>query len=156
MTDPSRRPDMEPAPTPQEKAAEAKAAADKRAADKAAKTTKSDASSAPLGAESLNDSAPTGGRAGESGDPVVQRLLAIKQGHQMNRDAIDPPVVDVSGLDAIDEVIAEVDDELADLGFPQESQADRKARLRKEAEDAKAKVDAVAKRRADRAEARDK
>jgi hypothetical protein len=151
---------MEPAPTPQqlaaEKAAAAEKVADKKAADKAAKTTKSDASSAPVGAESLNDSVPTGGRAGESGDPVVQRLLAIKQGHQMNRDAIDPPVVDVSGLEAVDEAIAEVDDELADLGFPQESQADRKARLQQEAEDAAAKVEAVAKRRADRAEARDK
>jgi hypothetical protein len=94
--------------------------------------------------------------AGESGDPEVQRLLAVKQGHQMNRDLVDPPVVDEKGLEAIDEAIADVDDQLADLGYPQESQADRKARLVKDAEDAQAKEDAVAKRRADRAAARDK
>lgn len=107
-------------------------------------------------AASLNDSAPTAGRAGESGDPTVQRLLAMKQGHQMNRDAIDPPVIDKSGLADVDEAIAEIDDQLADLGFPQESQADRKARLEKEAKDA-AKLEAVsAKRRDDRAAAREK
>ena len=92
--------------------------------------------------------------AGESTDPEVQRLLAVKQGHQMNRDLIDPPVVDETGLEAIDDAIAEVDDQLADLGYPQESQADRKARLEKDAKDAAEKVKAVAKRRADRAEAR--
>ena len=115
-------------------------------------TTKSDTPAA----ASLNDSAPTGGRAGESGDPAVQRLLAMRDGHLMNRDAIDPPVVDESGLEAVDEAIAEIDDELAELGFPQESPTDRKARLQKAAKDATAKVEAVAKRRADRAEARSK
>jgi len=94
--------------------------------------------------------------AGESGDPEVQRLLAVKQGHQMNRDLIDPPVVDEKGLEAVDEQIAEVDDQLADLGYPQESQADRKARLEKDAKDAADRDAAVAKRRADRAAARDK
>jgi hypothetical protein len=99
--------------------------------------------------------APSAG-AGSSGDPNVQRLLAIKQGHQMNRDLLDPPVVDKAALDAADEAIAEVDDQLADLGFPQESQADRKARLEKAAADAaKAEADA-AKRREDRAAAREK
>jgi len=94
--------------------------------------------------------------AGSSGDPNVQRLLAIKQGHQMNRDLLDPPVVDKAALEAADEAIAEVDDQLADLGFPQESQADRKARLEKAAADAaKAEADAV-KRREDRAAAREK
>ena len=123
-------------------------------------TTKSDtptpAPAATPAAASLNDSAPTGGRAGESGDPTVQRLLAIRDGHLMNRDTIDPPVVDESGLYAIDAAIADVDDELAELGFPQESPTDRKARLQKAAKDAAAKVDAAAKRRADRAEARTK
>ena len=122
-------------------------------------TTKSDTSPAPAAtpaAASLNDSAPTGGRAGESGDPTVQRLLAVREGHLMNRDTIDPPVVDESGLEAIDAAIADVDDELAELGFPQESPTDRKARLQKAAKDAAAKVDAAAKRRADRAEARTK
>jgi len=94
--------------------------------------------------------------AGSSGDPNVQRLLAIKQGHQMNRDLLDPPVVDKAALEAADEAIADVDDQLADLGFPQESQADRKARLEKDAKDAaKAEADAV-KRREDRAAAREK
>jgi hypothetical protein len=115
-------------------------------------TTKADTPAA----ASLNDSAPTGGRAGESGDPTVQRLLAVRDGHLMNRDTIDPPVVDESGLEAIDEAIAEVDDELAELGFPQESPTDRKARLQKAAKDAAAKVDAAAKRREARAEARSK
>jgi hypothetical protein len=118
-------------------------------------TAKSEAPGTPAAA-SLNDSAPTGGRAGESGDPTVQRLLAVRDGHLMNRDAIDPPVVDESGLEAIDAAIADVDDELAELGFPQEPPKDRKARLEKAAKDAAAKVEAVAKRRADRAEARAK
>jgi hypothetical protein len=93
---------------------------------------------------------------GESTDPEVQRLLAIKQGHQMNRDLVDPPVVDEKGLEAIDAAIDEVDDLLADLGYPQESQADRKARLEKDAKDAADKEKAAAKRRTDRAEAREK
>jgi hypothetical protein len=115
-------------------------------------TTKSDTPAA----ASLNDSAPTGGRAGESGDPAVQRLLAMRDGHLMNRDLIDPPVVDESGLEAVDEAIAEIDDELAELGFPQESPTDRKARLQKAAKDAAKKEEAAAKRRADRADARSK
>jgi hypothetical protein len=98
----------------------------------------------------------TGARASESGDPTVQRLLAIRDGHLSNRDTIDPPVVDPSGLEAVDEALAEVDDELAELGYPQESPTDRKARLQKAAKDAAAKVEAAAKRRADRVEARTK
>lgn len=94
--------------------------------------------------------------AGESTDPSVQYLLAVKQGHQMSRDALDPPVVvDEKRLEALDEQIADVDDKLADLGFPQESQGDRKKRLQKAADDA-AKVEKDAeKRRADRAKARE-
>lgn len=103
---------------------------------------------------SLNDSVPTGGRAAESGDPVVQRLLAMRDGHLMNRDTVDPPVVDENILEDIDEAIANIDDQLAELGFPQESPTDRKTRLQKAAE-AAAKVDkAAADRRADRAKAR--
>lgn len=69
---------------------------------------------------------------GESSDPAVQHLLAEKQAHQMNRDAIDPPV-DQDALKAVDERIAEVDKRLADLGFQQQSQADRKAEQEKAA-----------------------
>lgn len=99
--------------------------------------------------------APSTASAGESTDPSVQYLLAVKQGHQMSRDELDPPVVvDEKRLEAIDEAIEDVDDRLADLGFPQESQADRKKRLQKAADDA-AKVEGDAeKRRADRAKAR--
>lgn len=103
---------------------------------------------------SLNDSAPTGGRAAESGDPEVQRLLAMRDGHLMNRDTVDPPVVDESILDDIDEAIADVDDKLADLGFPQEPPEDRKKRLQKAAEDAAKADKAAEKRRGDRAKAR--
>ncbi len=103
---------------------------------------------------SLNDSAPTGGRAAESGDPIVQRLLAMRDGHLMNRDTVDPPVVDENILDDIDEAIANIDDQLAELGFPQESPEDRKTRLQKAAEDAATADKAVEKRRADRAKAR--
>lgn len=110
------------------------------------------AASAPAPAKAA---APSGG-AGASGDPEVQRLLAMRDGHQMNRDLLDPPVVDKAALDAADEALAEVDDRLAELGYPQESQADRKARLAKDAK-AAAKADAdAAKRREDRAAARDK
>jgi hypothetical protein len=122
---------------------------------KSTTTTKSDAPGTPAAA-SVNDSAPTGGRAGESGDPTVQRLLAMRDGHLMNRDLLDPPVVDKAALEAADEAIAEIDDELAELGFPQESPTDRKARLVKAAKDAEAKVEAAAKRREDRAAAREK
>jgi hypothetical protein len=94
--------------------------------------------------------------AGESGDPVVHQLLAEKQGHQMNRDLLDPPVVDPDALEDVDEKIADIDEQLADLGFPQESQADRKKRLAKEAEDADKAEDAAEKRRSDRADARAK
>lgn len=71
----------------------------------------------------LSGGAPT---AGESSDPAVHKLLADKQALQMNRDAIDPPV-DKDALKAVDEQIAEVDKKLADLGFKQETQAQRKA-----------------------------
>lgn len=103
---------------------------------------------------SLNDSVPTGGRAGESGDPIVQRLLAMRDGHLMNRDTVDPPVVDENILDDIDEAIANIDDQLAELGFPQESPEDRKTRLQKAAEDAAKADKAAEKRRADRVKAR--
>jgi hypothetical protein len=108
-----------------------------------------------------NDSTslPLSGRAplpGESSDPTVQHLLAVKQAHQMTRDVLDPPVVDTEQLKKVDEQIAEVDDQLADLGFEQQSQADRKAGLEKAAADEQKKADAVEKRRADRAAAREK
>lgn len=54
--------------------------------------------------------------AGESSDPAVHHLLAERQALQMNRDAIDPPV-DKDALKAVDEKIAEVDKQLADLGY---------------------------------------
>ena len=106
-----------------------------------------------------NDSTslPLSGRAplaGESSDPAVQKLLADRQAHQMNRDLIDPPVVDPKALQVLDDQLAEVDDKLADLGFPQESQEDRKAALQKAADDAAAKdkelAEKAAKRVADR------
>lgn len=71
----------------------------------------------------LSGAAPT---AGESSDPAVHQLLAEKQALQMNRDLIDPPV-DKDALKHVDEQIAEVDKKLADLGFKQETQAQRKA-----------------------------
>jgi len=71
----------------------------------------------------LSGTAPT---AGESSDPAVHQLLAEKQALQMNRDLIDPPV-DKEALKRVDEQIAEVDKRLADLGFKQETQAQRKA-----------------------------
>jgi hypothetical protein len=107
----------------------------------------------------VNDSVslPLSGRAplaGESSDPAVHHLLAEKQAHQMNRDVLDPPVVDKEALKVIDERIAEVDDKLADLGFAQESQEERKAGLEQAAADAAKKEEDAEKRRADRAEAR--
>jgi hypothetical protein len=110
-------------------------------------------------AATTNDSTslPLSGRAplpGESSDPVVHQLLAEKQAHQMNRDVIDPPVVDKEALEVVDERIAEVDDQLAELGFEQESQADRKARLEKAADDEAKKEEDAEKRRTARAEAR--
>ena len=85
-------------------------------------TTETDA---PAASPAPATPAPSGGRAGESGDPTVQRLLAMRDGHLMNRDAIDPPVVDESGLEAVDAAIADVDDELAELGYPQEPPTER-------------------------------
>lgn len=87
------------------------------------------------GSPAVNDSvslplaggAPT---AGESSDPAVHQLLAEKQALQMNRDTIDPPV-DEEALKHVDERIAEVDKKLADLGFKQETQAQRKAAEKK-------------------------
>jgi hypothetical protein len=70
--------------------------------------------------------------AAESSDPAVHQLLAEKQALQMNRDLIDPPV-DKDALKAVDERIAEVDKKLADLGFKQETQAQRKAAAEKTA-----------------------
>ena len=104
-------------------------------------------------------SLPLSGRvplAGESSDPTVQHLLAAREAHQMTRDLLDPPVVDKEALKVVDERIAEVDDQLADLGFEQESQEVRKARLEKAADDEAKKVEAAEKRRADRAAARAK
>jgi hypothetical protein len=106
-----------------------------------------------------NDSTslPLSGRAplaGESSDPVVQHLLAVKQAHQMNRDVIDPPVVDEEALKAVDEQIDDVDDKLAELGFAQETQAERKAALEQAATDAAKKEEDAEKRRTARAEAR--
>lgn len=110
-------------------------------------------------AATTNDttSLPLSGRAplpGESSDPVVQRLLAEKQAHQMNRDAIDPPVPDPAALKVVDEAIDDVDDQLATLGFTQETQAERKAALEQAAAAEAKKVEDAEKRRADRAEAR--
>lgn len=76
-----------------------------------------------------SSSLPLSGRAplaGESSDPAVHKLLADKQALQMNRDTLDPPV-DQEALKAVDEQISEVDKQLADLGFKQETQAQRKA-----------------------------
>jgi len=107
----------------------------------------------------VNDSVslPLSGRAplaGESSDPAVQHLLAEKQAHQMNRDVIDPPVVDKEALKIVDERIADVDDKLAELGFKQETQEERKAGLEKAATDEAKKEEDAEKRRAARAEAR--
>lgn len=110
--------------------------------------TSSDSSSLPLSGR-----APL---AGESSDPTVQHLLAAKAAHEMTRDQLDPPVVDKEALKVVDAKIADVDDALAELGFEQESQQDRKARLAKAADDEAKKTEAVEKRRADRAAAREK
>lgn len=75
----------------------------------------------------LSAGAPT---AGESSDPAVHQLLAEKQAHQMNRDLLDPPV-DKEALKDVDKQIAEVDKKLAELGFQQETQAQRKAAAEK-------------------------
>lgn len=106
-----------------------------------------------------SSSLPLSGRAplpGESSDPAVQNLLAAKNAHQMNRDVLDPPVVDTEALKVVDAHIADLDDALAELGFEQESQEARKARLKKAADDEQKKTEAAEKRRADRAAAREK
>lgn len=115
---------------------------DTKKTEPAAKSASTGSSTfAGTGAPAVNDSVslPLSNRpslAGESSDPTVQHLLAEKQAHQMNRDAIDPPV-DREALKAVDERIAEVDKSLADLGFEQQSQAGRKAEQEKAADVAK-------------------
>lgn len=115
---------------------------DAKKTEPAAKSASTGSSTfAGTGAPAVNDSVslPLSDRPplpGESSDPTVQHLLAEKQAHQMNRDAIDPPV-DQDALKAVDERIDEVDKRLADLGFEQQSQADRKAELEKAAGAAK-------------------
>jgi hypothetical protein len=106
----------------------------------------------------VNDSVslPLSGRpllAGESSDPTVHKLLADKQSHQLVRDNLDPPVVDKRELKSIDAAIADIDDELAELGFPQESQEERKAALQQAATDAAKKDEDAQKRRDARAKA---
>lgn len=88
--------------------------------DKKAESSGSSSFATTGGAQS-NDSVslPLSGNAplaGESSDPAVHQLLAERQALQMNRDTIDPPV-DKDALKAVDEKIAEVDKQLADLGY---------------------------------------
>lgn len=102
-----------------------------------------------------SSSLPLSGRpplAGESSDPAVQKLLADKNALQMNRDTLDPPV-DKAALKVVDEEIAEVDQKLADLGFKQQTQAERKAAQEKAA-DAEAKKVADAEKRIEAAKAK--
>ena len=56
--------------------------------------------------------------ASESSDPAVHQLLAEKEALRLNRETIAPPV-DKDALKGVDERIAEVDKQLAELGFPQ-------------------------------------
>lgn len=57
------------------------------------------------------------GRAGESGDPYVQRLLAMRQGHELSV-APDPSLA--AQREAAKKAIADIDKELAELGFTAE------------------------------------
>jgi len=59
------------------------------------------------------------GLVGESGDPDVQYLIAVRDGLQQNRDLIDPPpsAARDAEIAGIDEKIAVVDKKLNDLGY---------------------------------------
>ena len=96
-----------------EEAKEAKAeAAEVKAETKAAAETK---------AEAKEEARPTRkaalGRAGESGDPYVQRLLAMRQGHELS---VTPDPSLAAQREAAKKAIADIDKELADLGFTAE------------------------------------
>jgi hypothetical protein len=52
--------------------------------------------------------------ASESGDPAVHHALAVLQGAQMNRDALD---VEKADIDAADQAVADAKKALADLGY---------------------------------------
>jgi hypothetical protein len=60
--------------------------------------------------------APAGklGRAAESSDPAVHQAMAVLQGAQMNRDALD---VEKADIDAADKQVADAKKALADLGY---------------------------------------
>lgn len=93
--------------TPAEKTAADKAAADKAAADKAAAARKAD--SKPVARGNLSP-------AGESGDPVVQKLLAERQAHVSNASLeADPALVEQRKV--ANAAIDQIDDKLADLGY---------------------------------------
>lgn len=53
-------------------------------------------------------------RASESGDPAVHQALAVLQGAQMNRAALD---VEKADIDAADQAVADAKKALADLGY---------------------------------------
>jgi hypothetical protein len=53
--------------------------------------------------------------AGQSGDPVVQRLLAMRDGHLQTAEAEPPDVAE--RRKAARDAIADIDRQLADLGF---------------------------------------
>jgi len=87
--------------------ADAKTAADKAAADRAA-ARKSDADK-PARRGNLSP-------AGESGDPVVQKLLAERQAHTSNASMdADPALVEQRKV--ANAAIKDIDDKLADLGY---------------------------------------
>lgn len=53
--------------------------------------------------------------AGQSGDPAVQRLLAMRDGHLQTAEAEPPDMAE--RRKAAKEAIADIDQQLADLGY---------------------------------------
>lgn len=56
---------------------------------------------------------------GESSDPEVHKLLAEREAHRLNREALDPPV-DKEALKEVDKALKDVDKRLHELGFATE------------------------------------